>query len=206
MSDRRAVDEQRFKNFFESAAAAEDAGFYGADAAFENFGDLFVAKAFDIAEDDGTAKNVGNVIERALHGDLNFVRGELFKRSGAEIFDFHLRATFGGFGIDGNIFLRMTLEPALVIESFANGDAIEPGLQRAALAEIANSAKRFQENFLSAVGGIGGISEHAEDEAIDRSVVMRDEPVEGSLRAGLQLVDEIGFIAAPREGTSPIGH
>jgi len=35
---------------------------------------------------------------------------------------------------------------------------------------------------------------------------VRDEPVEGRLRAGLQLMDEFGFIAAPRKGTSPIGH
>src|SRR5205807_6287048 len=98
------------------------------------------------------------------------------------------------------------LEPALVVQRFANRDAVEPRLQRTALAEIANSAESFQENFLGAVGGIGSIAEHAENEVIDRSMVVRDEPVEGRLRAGLQLVDEIGFIAAPTKGTSPIGH
>src|SRR5438445_29784 len=70
----------------------------------------------------------------------------------------------------------------------------------------ANPAKGFQENFLGAVGGIGSIAEHAENEVIDRSMVVRDKPVEGRLRAGLQLMDEIGFIAAPTKGTSPIGH
>src|SRR5713226_8454404 len=100
----------------------------------------------------------------------------------------------------------MTLEPALVIQRFANGDAIEPSFQRAALAKIANAAEGLQENFLGAVGGIGSVAKHAEDEVIDRRVIMRDEPVEGRLRARLQLMDEISFIAAPRKGTSPIGH
>src|SRR5215467_2005067 len=35
---------------------------------------------------------------------------------------------------------------------------------------------------------------------------MRDKPVEGRLRARLELVDEFGFTAAPTKGTSPIGH
>jgi len=100
----------------------------------------------------------------------------------------------------------MTLEPALMIQRFANGDAVEPRFQRAALAEIANAAKGFQENFLGAVGGIGTVAKHAEDEVIDRRMVVRNEPVEGRLRASLQLMDEFGFIAAPRKGTSPIGH
>src|SRR4029077_18270303 len=43
-------------------------------------------------------------------------------------------------------------------------------------------------------------------EVIDRRMVVRDEPVEGRLRARLQLVDEFGFIAAPTQGTSQIGH
>jgi len=91
----------------------------------------------------------------------------------------------------------MTLEPALMIQRFANSDAVEPRFQRAALAEIANAAKGLQENFLGAVGGIGSVAKHAEDEVIDRRMIVRDEPVEGRLRARLQLMDEFGFIAAP---------
>jgi len=86
-----------------------------------------------------------------------------------------------------------------VIQRFANGDAVEPRFQRAALAEIANAAKGFQKDFLGAVGGIGSVAQHAEDQVIDRRMIVRDEPVEGRLRAGLQLVDEFGFIAAPRK-------
>src|SRR6202158_474785 len=99
----------------------------------------------------------------------------------------------------------MTLEPALMIQRFADGDAVEPGFQRAALAEVANAAEGLQENFLGAVGGIGSVAKHGEDKVIARRMIVSDEPVEGRLRAGLQLVDEIGFIAAPRKGPSPIG-
>src|SRR6266704_2260410 len=133
-------------------------------------------------------------------------RRELLERRGSEILDFDAALAFFRFGVDGNILLKMTLEPALVIQRFANRDAVEPRFQRAALAETANAAKGLQENFLGAVGGIGSIAQHAENEVIDRCMIVSDEPVEGRLRACLQLVDEFGFIAAPAKGTSPIGH
>src|SRR5260370_24889889 len=99
----------------------------------------------------------------------------------------------------------MTLEPALVIQRFADGDAVKPSFQRAALAEIANAAKGFQKDFLGAVGGIGSVAKHAEDQVIDQRIIVRDEPVEGPLRAGLPPIHEFGFIPAPTKGTSPIG-
>src|SRR5947199_10715683 len=37
-------------------------------------------------------------------------------------------------------------------------------------------------------------------------MVVGDEPVEGGLRAGLELGDQFGFVTAPREGAGPIGH
>ena len=100
----------------------------------------------------------------------------------------------------------MALEPAAMIQGLADGDAVEPGLQRTALAETANSFEGFQENFLRGVGGIRGVSQHAENQIVDRTVVMVDEPVERRLRAGLQLGDKFGLIPAPRESAGPIGH
>ncbi len=91
----------------------------------------------------------------------------------------------------------MPLEPALVVQRFANRNAVKPSFQGAAPAEIANAAKGFQENFLSAVGRVRSVAEHPEDEVIDRRMIVGDEPVERRLRAGLQLVDEVGFIVAP---------
>src|SRR6267143_176006 len=100
----------------------------------------------------------------------------------------------------------MPLKPALVVQRLANGDAIEPSLQRAALAEIANAAKGLQENFLGAISRVRSVAQHAEDEVVDRRMIVGAEPVECRLRASLQLVDEFGFIVAPKKGTSPIGH
>jgi len=103
-------------------------------------------------------------------------------------------------------FLQMAFEPAFMIQRLADGDAVEPRFQRAALAEMANAAKGLQENFLATVSGIGSVAKHAENEVIDRRMIVRDEPVEGRLRPRLQLMDEFGFIAAPTQGTSQIGH
>jgi len=70
-----------------------------------------------------------------LHRLLNFVGGELIKRSRAQIFDLDGVVPFFGLRVDGDIFLQMPLEPTLVIQGFANGDAIQPGLQRTTLAK-----------------------------------------------------------------------
>src|SRR5579883_122123 len=100
----------------------------------------------------------------------------------------------------------MPLEPPAMVQRLANGDAVEPGLKRAALAKLPNSAKCFQEDFLCAVGGVGGVAKHTENEVIDRPVVMRHEPVKRRFRASLQLGDEFGFSATPGKGAGPIGH
>src|SRR5580700_952925 len=116
--------QQRLENFFERAASAENTGLHRANAAFQDFGDFFVAEAFEVEQNHGAAKHVRYLLQRALHGDLNFPRSQKLERSGAEIFDLDARVAFFWLGVNRNIFLEMTFEPALVIERFADGDAI----------------------------------------------------------------------------------
>lgn len=189
--------QKRLKNFFQRAAPAKYAGLHRADAAFQNFSNFLVTQTFEVAQYHRAAKNIGNLLQRAVNSDLYFQSGKLLERCGAKILDFDARLTFFRFGVDGDILLQMALEPTLVIQRFANGDAVEPSFQGAALAEIANAAESLQENFLGAIGGVRSIAKHAEDKVIDRRMIVRDEPVESRLRARLELVDEFGFIAAP---------
>ena len=196
--------QKRLKNFLQRAAPAKDAGLHRADAAFQNFRDFLVTQAFEIAQDHGAAKDIGNLLQSGLDDNSNFQGRELLERRGAKILNLDAGLTFLRLGIDRNILLHVAFEPSLVIQRFADGDTVEPRFQRAALAEIADSTEGLQENFLGAVGGVRSVAEHAEDKVIDRCMIVSDEPVEGRLRARLQLVDEIGFIAAPRKGTSPI--
>src|SRR5271167_658814 len=51
MRDRGAVDQQRLKEILQRAATTEDPGLYRAGAALQDFGDFFVAQAFEVAED-----------------------------------------------------------------------------------------------------------------------------------------------------------
>ena len=171
--------QQRLENFLQRAAPAQYAGFYGADAALQNFGDFLVAEAFQIAKNYGHAENVRHALQRRLHGVLHFLRGKLFERRGAQIFDINVGVTFFGFRINGNIFLQVAFEPALVIQRFPDGDAIKPGFEGTAVTEAANSAESFEKNFLSAIGGIAGISQDSEDYVVDRGVIVGDQPVEG---------------------------
>jgi len=68
-----------------------------------------------------------------LHGLLNLVRGNLVEGCSAQILDFNRAVAFFRFRIDGDIFLQVALEPTLVIQRFANGDAVQPRFQRTAL-------------------------------------------------------------------------
>ena len=117
-----AFAQKRFENFFQRPSPAEDARLDRADAAFQNFGDLFVAESFDVAEYDSATENIRNLMERALHRELNFVRSELLKRCGTEIFDFDVRRAFFRFRVDGDVLLQVALEPPFVIQRFANGE------------------------------------------------------------------------------------
>src|ERR1700719_4601450 len=158
MRERRAVDQQRLKEILQRTAATEDARFYRAGAALQDFGDFFVAQAFEVAEDHRAAEHLGNFLECALHRGLNFVGGKLLEGRSGEVFDLDGRMTFFGFGVDGDVFLKMAFEPALVVQVFADGDAVEPSLKRTAPTETANAAKRLQEDFLGAIGGVCDIS------------------------------------------------
>ena len=96
-------------------------------------------KSFEIAQNHRAAKDIGNLLQRALHRSLNLVRRKLIERRLRQIFDFDRRVTLFRLRVDRNIFLQVPLEPALVIQRFANGDAIQPGLERTAHAENCES-------------------------------------------------------------------
>ena len=155
--------EERIKKILQGATPAQDAGLDGADAALENLGDFFVAEAFKVAQNHGAAERMRDLLQSLVHNGLKFLRSEKVEGRGAGVFDFESGVPLVGSRIDGNVFLEMALEPAAVIERFADSDAVEPGLERAAAMEAANSLEGFQKNFLSSVGGIGSITEHADD-------------------------------------------
>src|SRR5262249_49866349 len=117
-----------------------------------------------------TAKTLRNFLQRALNRHLNFVCRELLKRRATKISNLNTHLPFRRLRIDRNVFLQMPLEPALLIQRFANSDTVEPRFQRATLTELANPPKSFQENFLHAVDGIRNISEHGKDQVINRSI------------------------------------
>src|SRR5271169_5581599 len=203
---RLLLAKKRLENLPESATTTKDSRLHRADAAFEDFRNLVVAQSLEVAQDNSGAKHFRNFLQSMMHGNLNLSRSQLLKGCCPQIFDFDRGMAFFEFGVNRNILLQMALEPAFVIERLANGDAVNPGFQRAALAELANPPEGFQENFLRTVGRVGGIAEHAQNQVIDRGVVVGDQPVKCRFRAGLQLRDEFGFIAAPRKGADPFGH
>src|SRR5579859_6921057 len=130
------IAQERLQQILQRAASTQDAGLNGADAAFQNFGDFFVAQAFEVAQNHRAAKNFGHLRKGGLHGTLNFARSKLIEGSRASVFDFERRMTVFRFGVNRDVLLQVTLEPAEIVERFANRDAIEPGLERAAAAKL----------------------------------------------------------------------
>src|ERR1700735_3631849 len=96
--------------------------------------------------------------------------------------------------------------PSPVIQRLANRNSVEPGLQRTAATESTDTTKRAQKNFLGYVGCVGCIRKNSINEVINRGVVIGDEPFESRVRAGLELSDQLRFIAAPRYTGRHIRH
>ena len=69
----------RAENFAEHSPAAENPRFHGSHGNFEDFGDLFVRKPFEIPEDNGAAERGRNSGKGAPDGGLHFVRGALLE-------------------------------------------------------------------------------------------------------------------------------
>src|SRR5579862_5018635 len=136
--------EQRVEQFLEGAPAAQDSRFHRADAAFEHFGDFLVAQPFEITQDDRAAKHIGNLTQRLLYHVLNLARRQLVKRRPVQVLNLDRRLAFVRLRVDGNVLLQVTLEPAAVVEGFANGDPVQPGFQGTSLTKLADALEGFQ--------------------------------------------------------------
>src|SRR5579875_1557377 len=119
---------QRIQQFLQGASAAQNARFHGSNRSFQNLGNLLVREAL-------------NVAQGVLHSILHFARGKLFKWSGLRIPNIEGRLMLIDRRIERNLVAAVTAPPAAVVQSFANGNAIEPRLQRTAAAESADAAK-----------------------------------------------------------------
>jgi len=194
------------QNFLEQAAAAKNARFHGADGNFENFGDLFVGKVFEVAQNYGASKNFRNLGQRVAHFGLHLVHLETFEGRSLAVFQVERGMLALFFGVYRNLLTMMTPAPAAMVESLPDADTVKPGFEGAAAAEIANTAKGAKENFLSNIGGVGAIGEDAVNQVVNAGVVVRDEPIESRLRTGLQLGDQLRLVVCPGQRLCEVGH
>src|SRR5262249_29474621 len=92
--------EQRVEQLLQGAAAAQDARFHRAHAAFQHFGDLLVAQPFQIAEDDRPAKHLRYPGQRALDHRLDLAGSQLVEGRGLEILDLDPGVPFLGLSVE----------------------------------------------------------------------------------------------------------
>jgi len=132
-----------------------------------------------------------------LHRLLHFVGSGLIERRATGVLDFDGGAAILGNQVNRVLLAMMPPEPAPVIQSLADGDAVQPSLQRTAAPKAANPAKRLQENILRNIRGVARLLNHSYDEAVNWPRVARDQPVERRAGATLQLRHEFGFVLRP---------
>ena len=63
--------------------------------------------------------------------------------------------------------------------------------------KTANPTKCFEEDFLCAVGRVRYIAEHAQNQVIDGTVIVGDQPIERGFGIRLQFGYQPGFVTAP---------
>ena len=90
----------------------------------------------------------------------------------------------------------MAEEPPPLIVRLVYRDAINPGLEAALAAEMADIAKDFEKHFLDGIAGIAGIVQQAERQVVDRLLEARDQRFIAFLFACAQLGDQFFILAA----------
>ena len=100
----------------------------------------------------------------------------------------------------------MPPQPAPVIQRFADGDAVQPGLQRTAAPESPDAAKRLEKDILRDVGCVAGLRDHPGNEAVNRARIVRHQPVECRAGSALQLRHEFGFVLRPGKDARQVRH
>lgn len=72
--------------------------------------------------------------------------------------------------------------------------------------EAANIPEDLNKDFLSDVGGLGGVRQAAGDQRIERLMILRDENAKGILAASLKVGDERGFFRCYTYRAGQISH
>src|SRR5713101_4863007 len=84
----------------------------------------------------------------------------------------------------------MAKEPTPLIVSFIDGDAVDPGLQTALTAEMADVAEDFQEDFLGHIARVARIIQQTKREIVNWLLESLEQGFIGRFRAAAKLADQ----------------
>ncbi len=160
----------------------------------EDFRDLFVAEAFDIAQDDHGLEWLGHLANgsfyllahlcvcREIEGRFVLIDQRVLETEGFAILGRE-------FLLNSDFLALVAAPPAALIGGFMQGDAVDPGAQAGVAMKIADAAVDLDEDILGDVGGFAGVGNGARDERVERAVILSDQRGEGLFRPCLQLGD-----------------
>ena len=156
-----------------------------ADGAFQHVGDLVVLVAFDIVQNEDEPVTWGKIGDGAFQrdpidgsGEHEVARADVLART---VF---LRGFQGLFKRD----LGQTLL-AQVHEHDIDREAVQPGGECRVAAEGADLAIELQKGFLGQVFGFGYVTQHAQAQGVDATLMQRVEALKGGSVAALRSGD-----------------
>ena len=125
--------------FPSTPAAAQNAGLHRPDAALQHLRHFFVAEPFQVPQHHRDSKNVRDQLQARFALPPEFRAWQVVRMAKRTDLRSPVCVPFLRLRVDGNIFLQVPFEPALVIQRFPNGDAIQPGFKRSCRGGIRES-------------------------------------------------------------------
>ncbi len=170
----------------EGMAGAVEAHFHGLWGASHYVGDFGQRLVFELGQDDGESKVVGEGGDGVPHGVGTFV---LFQGFSGRMGGIGERSAGLGLGIVAGIFqgrFGVALAPAQAVTREIGRDREEPCLERTLEIEPGTVGMNANEGFLGEVGGILGLTKDTSEVREEGPTVTIDEAVESAGFVGNQ--------------------
>ncbi len=175
----------------ELGATAGDPRLHGAERDRQHLGDLGVVEVGDVAQHDGSAELLGQVVEGVVDGHPQ--SGRLDAPLGERVDDLGPRLVVGD-----DVRRRPPAAAAQLVEGGVGGDAVDPRGERRAPVEAGEAADDADHRLLGGVVGVAAGAGDAPAHGVDAVVVAAQQPVEGVAIAGLGCRHQRGVVRSSR--------
>src|ERR1700756_3116074 len=143
----------------------------------EDLGDLLIAEALDVPQDDDGLEGLGNLADSGLDLVPQFGMGGEVERRLLPVDEGVLEmegfaVVVGKLLLDGVFPAFVAAPPAALFGGFVQRDAVDPSAKAGFAVEVADAAIDLDEDILGNVCGFAGIRDGSSDERVEGRVVL----------------------------------